>query len=309
MKSILFILLLCVLVPLTSCNKEEAPCEDSTSTVDQNKTTRKVLIIGIDGFRADALTPTSAPFLSSFSQDPFTYFTRQNQVEYHTLSGPNWTTLLTGVHWEKHLVVDNFFSFYDETNYPPFFYYIENAQASINTVSICHWLPINSRVVKEYADYSPLNLINDSAVYADGLAIIDQTSNIAGDVIFLAFDDLDHNGHLYGFHDTIPEYRQAVTTMSFYTEGLVNAVETRRSLGEDWMIFIVSDHGGEGRGHTGMPDVPSVRQTIFFANHPSASFRSNYISSQTDLAPTILSFLGIQSAAFDCKKDGVSLID
>ena len=298
------------LVLLSACKKEDpfVPCDENSYEIDQSKISRKVLVIGIDGFRSDAMTANNSPFFYSLSQDPFTYFTANNKVEYLTLSGPNWTTLLSGVHWEKHGVTDNFFVGYNPS-YPSFFHYVENAKPSINTVSICRWLPINSQVVINQADFSPLSTYPDLAVYNQAVKIVNGTDSIVGDVIFLHFDDLDHNGHLYGFHDSIPEYAQAVATMDAYAEGLFNAVEARRNLGEDWIVFIVSDHGGLGTSHTGMPNEPSVNQTIFYANHPTVVFKSNYISSQVDLVPSILSFLGIKNAGFDCKTDGVSLIE
>jgi predicted AlkP superfamily pyrophosphatase or phosphodiesterase len=252
---------------------------------------------------------SNSPFLHALSQDSFTYYTGQNKVEYYTSSGPNWTSLLAGVHWEKHLVIDNFFSAYNPLEYPSFFHYIENAKPEIKTVSISHWIPINYVIVGDEADYSPIQAISDQEVAARATAIINRTDNVEGDVIFLHFDDLDHFGHANGFHDTIPEYVQAVSTMDGYVASLLNTVEARRSLGEDWIVFIVSDHGGFGTSHSGLPDEPSVNQTIFYANHPTAVFKTNYISSQADLVPSILAFLGIKHANFDCKADGVSIIE
>jgi hypothetical protein len=43
-------------------------------------------------------------------------------------------------------------------------------------------------------------------------------------------------------------------------------------------------------------------------NSPDENFNQWYTSSQTDLAPTVLSFLGIESAEFNCYTDGISVI-
>lgn len=311
--SLLTVAVLSVLF-LSSCQEDdEAPtaplCDEESYIIDESKINRKVLIIGIDGFRSDVMTVNNSPFLYNLSLDPCTYFTAQHQVEYYTSSGPNWTSLMTGVHWEKHLVENNFFSAYDSEEHPPFFYYIEQAKPSIHTASVCHWVPINGVINDGFADYSPFNFFSDTTVYTKGLAMVNQRSSIKGDVIFLHFDDLDHFGHGYGYHDTIPAYTEAVSIMDAYAESLFNAVEHRRSLGEDWIVFIVSDHGGEEREHSGKPNVPSVNQTIFYAHHPTISFKSNYISSQADLAPSVLSFLGIQNEAFSCLSDGNSILE
>ncbi|MEX0598229.1 MAG: alkaline phosphatase family protein [Candidatus Paceibacterota bacterium] len=296
---------------LSSCKKEapSIPCDENNYEIDECKIGRKVLIIGIDGFRSDVMNATNTPFLFALSGSTDTYFTGQHKVESYTSSGPNWTSILTGVHCEKHLVEDNFFGGYDPLKFPTFFHYIEEAMPSIKTASIAHWIPLNYVIIDDQSDYNPIQLLSDLEVADRGIGMVNGSDSEESDVLFLHFDDLDHYGHAFGYHDTIPEYRQAVSTMDGYVEMLMNAVIERRNLGEDWAIFIISDHGGEGREHSNMPNVPNVIQTIFYANHPTANFKSNYISSQADLAPSVLSFLGIKNAGFDNIKDGNSLID
>ena len=85
-------------------------------------------------------------------------------------------------------------------------------------------------------------------------------------------------------------------------------IETKRGNGEDWLVCIISDHGGEGTSHGGFPDDEDVRHTIMFMNSPNEQFQHWHTSSQADLAPTVLDFLGIQSAEFDCYTDGVSIL-
>ena len=49
---------------LISCEKENPPYQINDSiTIDQEKIHRKVLIIGIDGFRSDVMNLTSTPFI------------------------------------------------------------------------------------------------------------------------------------------------------------------------------------------------------------------------------------------------------
>ena len=73
-------------------------------------------------------------------------------------------------------------------------------------------------------------------------------------------------------------------------------------------VFIVSDHGGAGTGH-GDADNPHIIQTVFYAQHPNLNFSDYHTTSMADLAPTILDFLGVRSEKYECKKDGVSLIE
>ena len=46
---------------------------------------------------------------------------------------------------------------------------------------------------------------------------------------------------------------------------LFNTINTKRLSGEDWLIMVVSDHGGDGTGHGDAE--PYINQTIFFAQH------------------------------------------
>ena len=73
------------------------------------------------------------------------------------------------------------------------------------------------------------------------------------------------------------------------------------------MFIVISDHGGHGTSH-GDPENPYINKTIFFSQHPSIFFDHNYSTNQTDLAPTILNFIGISDSGFDRKTDGRSIL-
>src|SRR5687768_9170138 len=79
---------------------------------------RKVLIIGIDGVRSDALVQANTPYMDAVLGNSL-----HSLSSWHTgitYSGPSWSTILTGVQWNKHLVTENSFSTKDFVSYPPF---------------------------------------------------------------------------------------------------------------------------------------------------------------------------------------------
>lgn len=293
---------------LTDCDWIEEQT-DFTTHVDPEGGNRKVLIIGIDGFRPDAMRADKTPFLYNFSLQSSTYFTNRNHVEYYSSTGPNWSSLLTGVHWCKHQVkksndyTDNRFQ-----EFPHFFKYVEEADSSITTASFVRWTPINQNITQYYADYANFSGTSDMGVYNAAREMLINRAPIDPDILFLHFLDLDAAGHGFGFHPDVPEYAKAVALIDGYVSGLIAIIEKKRMNGEDWMIFIVSDHGGDGREHYDYSK-DSNSHTIFFANHTFIPFTNSYISSQTDLVPTVLDFLGITSEEFNCKTDGVSLIN
>jgi len=299
------------LISCCDCDTLHYPlCEGLSDNIEYNTETidRKVLIIGIDGIRSDVIQDTISPFLYNLSINNNVYYTPSHQVEEYTYSGPNWSSILTGVHWIKHNVSDNAFSNTNYDEYPTFFDYIERVNESINTASIVNWTPINNHILLDVVDYAPLEPLSDLDVFELTQNILLNNDPMSGDVIFLHFDELDGAGHSYGFSMYSDEYTSTLNVIDGYVGSLFSIIEEKRSNGEDWMVFIISDHGGDGTGH-GDYNNPYINQTVFFAEHPNIQFLDNYISSMPDLAPTVLSFLGIYNEKFYCKTDGVSLIN
>ena len=293
--------------------EEDGSCEytlfNSPDSIeaDPSKINRKVLIVGIDGFRSDVMTEQITPFMHNLSQSRNGYYNLIHTTEAITYSGPNWTSMLTGVHQAKHGVLNNSFEVNNYNTYPPFFHYIEQVQSSINTVSIVNWIPINNYVASGFADSSPTQSLNDEDVFQEAQDLL---LNSEADVLFLQFDELDGAGHSHGFSPGVIEYTNTANNLDSYVQSLFNIIESKRKAGEDWLFFIISDHGGEEFSH-GDAENPNINQTVFFAEHPDLSFQADccYFSSQADLAPSILDFMGISSEEFDFNKDGNSVIN
>ncbi|MEC9208999.1 MAG: alkaline phosphatase family protein [Bacteroidota bacterium] len=300
MKKLFFLFIPLIFI---SCNKDSQTYEQyGETTIDSTKIDRKVLIIGIDGFRSDVLLPESTPFMHSMFHGKNIYYNSSHIVEHYTVSGPNWSSILTGVHYNKHNIVDNSFSDPNYLHFPPFFRYIEDIQQSINTASIVNWEPINTHILSSHVDYSNSEP-NDSLVFLSVKKLLVESDPISPDVLFLQFDELDGAGHSYGFSSSVPEYVNKLSILDSYVQNLFGMIQEKRHEGEDWMIFIVSDHGGDGTSHSDNNN-PHIKKTILLSEHPSISYKEDYISSQADLSPTILSFLGIFNTEFNYKTDG-----
>ena len=296
---------------LQGCQKDVffSDCDllDQTVMIDSLKIKNKVLVIGIDGFRSDAMTQEITPFIYNFSERNV-YKNLSHLTEEDTYSGPNWSSILTGVHYNKHNVRDNSFSGIRCDIFPTFFHYIERNIDSINTASIVNWIPINENILSTDVDYSPNESINDSLVHKMAIDLLVNNDPIRADIIFLHFDELDATGHSFGFSTDIVEYRNTLEILDLYVESLINIIDSKRLAGEDWLCLLVSDHGGDGTTHADYNN-PRVRETVFIAEHPSLNFIENHKSNQVDIAPTILEFIGVSSQNFDCKKDGQSILE
>ena len=94
----------------------------------------RVLVIGIDGVRSDALTAANTPNIDALMSAGV--YSPDAQNDDITISGPGWSDILCGVRSDKHLVVDNSFSGSNYVDYPSLFQRIENTYSIVNTVSI-----------------------------------------------------------------------------------------------------------------------------------------------------------------------------
>lgn len=289
-------------IPINFCE-----IQDDSVKIDSLKVNNKILIIGIDGFISDAMTQEMTPSIYEFSQRN-AYRNLSHLTEKDTYSGPNWSSILTGVHYNKHNVTDNSFdgSLFDM--FPTFLNYIENNVNSINTASIVNWLPINQKILSNDVDYFSKSQISDSLVFIEALNLLLNNDPIKPDILFLHFDELDAAGHNFGFSSNITEYRETLQNIDLYVDSLVSIIDNKRLFDENWMCILVSDHGGDGYSHGDYNNI-KIRETVFIVEHPSQNFKSQHKSNMTDIAPTVLDFIGISSANFDCSRDGQSILE
>src|SRR3954471_21985608 len=79
---------------------------------------RKVLIIGIAGVRSDALQKANTPTLDGLISKGFYAYSSWHRGQ--TISAPSWSTIMCGVEYPKHKVVDNTYAGNDYAHYPYF---------------------------------------------------------------------------------------------------------------------------------------------------------------------------------------------
>ncbi|MCI0459415.1 MAG: alkaline phosphatase family protein [Gemmataceae bacterium] len=224
---------------------------------------RKVLIVGIDGCRPDALKAAKAPHLHGLIREGA--FSDQAQTGDATISGPGWTSMLTGVWRQKHGVRDNRFEGHNPREFPHLFRRVKQAMPRANTVSIVHWAPIAERIVVD-ADVSTKHK-NDEAVTREAVQILLKGNP---DVMFLHFDEVDYAGHKYGFHPKVPQYVQAIERADTQVGAVLTALRQRKTYErEDWLILVSTDHGGSGKGHG--KDIPEHRTIFLIVSGPSAA--------------------------------------
>ncbi len=206
----------------------------------------KVLIIGIDGVRSDALEAANTPNLDALiSQAIYSPDALNDDI---TISGPGWSAIICGVWSDKHLVTGNNFDGNNYEDFPSVIRRIEDYNSDFHTVSICHWGPINDHIIADNADFK-LNVSADADVESQAAAYLSVNDP---DLMFLHFDDVDGAGHGSGFTPDNPTYISTIEQTDIHVGGVLDAVRSRATYQEeDWLILVTTDHGGIGTSHGG----------------------------------------------------------
>lgn len=213
----------------------------------QETRTNKVLIIGIDGCRPDALLAAHTPHIDRLCENgTYSWDALNDRI---TVSGPGWSSMLTGVWPNKHGVTDNLFTGRNYEEYPPLFQRIEAYNPDLETICISQWPFIGLIMAREAVD--TMYAIGDETHLVTEAAI-DALKNRNPDLLFLHFDDVDHAGHADGFSAEIPEYIAAIEEVDEAIGAVMATLKARPTYdNENWLILSSTDHGGIGTGHGG----------------------------------------------------------
>lgn len=249
---------------------------------------RRVLIIGMDGLRTDALLSASAPNLHRLIREGG--FAPDALADRITRSGPGWASILTGSWSPKHGIRDNELAGYRREEYPHFFRRIKSLRPETYTASLVNWAPIHDKLVTD-ADLS-LAFGNDDSVAAAAVKLL---SGSDPDVLFLHLDAPDHAGHRWGFSRFSPPYMRAIRRTDARIGRILASLAARQGRqGEEWLILCVTDHGGTLRHHG--EDIPACRRVplIMAGDGVTGGLRIRG-AGLVDVAPTVLDYLGLEA--------------
>ncbi|MES2596872.1 MAG: alkaline phosphatase family protein [Verrucomicrobiota bacterium] len=287
---------------------------------------RRVLFIGIDGCRADALAAAMerglAPQMKALSEDSDGLLTRtffaggEMGTETHqpTISGPGWSSLLTGVWMNKHGVKDNRFIGGRFHYHPHFMRLIKEVNPKAFCASFADWPPIHDFIVdgskadgKEFLDVKFTCAPDAKRHYVDNpekdMEVRDEALKVLRtqnpDVMFVYFGQVDEFGHgaidsRASFSPDSMLYLNAISHVDSHVGELVRATRARTKFAEeDWLVFITTDHGGKGNGHGGDSDVERNIWLIAHGAHLPKEKLMNEPTPQTALVPMIYKHLSI----------------
>jgi len=278
----------------------------SALTADWMLLAEHVLLIGTDGTNLDKILQYAYDDDSGFKtamDDGITGAT--SEVNHTTISGPSWSTVLTGVWDDKHGVINNLFTPEPYNSWPTVFNLLEYHDPSINTSVIADWDYING--IGDAGAYPVDNNIyvpfEDSWANTDA-SVTDQTiSQILAttdnpDISTFMFSyqvQVDEAGHAFGGGSD--EYAQAVMNVGNNIQQILAAVaQAEAETGDDWSVIITTDHGHQqslGFGH-GFQSPNETSQFVIFdqAGDDVHDGSQNLNYTIADITPTILALFG-----------------
>jgi hypothetical protein len=270
-------------------------------------TAEHVLLIGTDGTNLDKILDHSYADDSGFKALMDQGITgASTMVDHTTISGPSWSTILTGVWDDKHGVINNLFTPEPYNYWPTVFNQLEYHNPDIDTSVIADWDYIND--IGAAGDYPADNNIfvpfddswadTDSQVTAETIAKIEQTAANPDESSFLFSYQVqvDEAGHEYGGGSD--EYAQAVTNVGGNIDEIMDAVaQAEADTGDDWTVIATTDHGHQqslGFGH-GFQSPNETSTFVIFdqAGDDAHDGAQNLDYSTVDITPTILEQFGV----------------
>lgn len=208
------------------------------------KAQNKVLILGIDGCRPDALLEAKTPSLDNLWQNgAYSFKAKTDDLSW---SGVCWTGMLTGVWSDKHNVTGNQYSNPNIKEYPHFFKRVKEERPDLKTYSVVNWEPIHT-ILPENDAFAVKHRFLDCLVTSKASKILKREDV---DALFVQFDNVDHAGHKTGFSPTNKKYLKSIEKTDKKIGKILKALEKRKNYhNENWLVIVSTDHGGSGTNH------------------------------------------------------------
>jgi len=272
----------------------------------------KLLLIGVDGIRVDILQAADTPRLDALAANGALSLTAR--IRPKTVSGPGWSSMLTGVWMDKHGVENNDFSSSRYEQYPDFLTRIELLRPELSTFAVLDWPPLGTSqdggpLVSPKVDLV-ININGDNLGYgaADELSVqlaVERLQSADPDATFVYLGDPDVVAH--DTSSLSDEYRTAIETADRQVGLLLDAVRARTTYDqEDWLIISSTDHGRDDEGGHGGESEKEL--TIYYLVSGISVTALEQSAEVVDVACTALTHLGLEidpAWALDCRPNGL----
>ncbi|MFC3879861.1 alkaline phosphatase family protein [Algoriphagus namhaensis] len=296
---------------------------------------KKAVIILLDGIPADVFERVDTPVMDQIAAEGgYTRAIMGGEVgartESPTISAVGYTSLMTGTWANKHNVYGNDIEA-PNYRYWTIFRMMKEGEPESKLGIFSTWEDNRTKILGEglkETNYLQLDFVfdgyeKDTVTYPHDaekfyLSQIDEfVSSKAAETIVIEGPDLswvyleytDAVGHKYGDSE---EMDRAVQLADQQVKKIWEAIQKRRlETGEDWLIWITTDHGRthkDGKGHGGQSTREREIWFVTNAQNLNANF-SERKPEMVDVVPSLIEFLELNIPKKVSKKlDGVSLI-
>lgn len=270
--------------PSTTAPTSDVPSPGATTPDTTAPTRRRVLLIGIDGLRLDVLEQTPTPHLDRVLVDGC-LTSSLIPAGTPTVSGPMWSSILTGEWAPAHGVVDN------ETppaeRKPDVLSRLLDDDPEAQVFAAAGWHPliadagcgpiIDPARVTCFA--TQLGTSGDAQVTDYVTARLDE-DDAALRAVFVYLGEIDEVGHRVGVG---AEYVEELHHVDACIGRILDSLE-RRTDAHEWTVLVTTDHGHvDAGGHGG---VSTVERTVWIgASDPQLADR---LRDSTDITPLML---------------------
>ena len=252
---------------------------------------KHVFIVGIDGAGTYFEKDYMENFHRIFDDGAVKYGVR---TETKTDSGPNWTSILTGVSYFKHGAENGIVSGDEERKfkrYPSIFKTARDAMPDAELASICNWGAINVGIVEDDIGAYKVNVGPDDATVDAIIDYLDEGHQPT--LLFVQLDEVDHAGHGYG--SASAEYETALKEADERIGRIYDAVEEAGLL-EDGLFIVTADHGHRPTGgHGRFSKIESLSTIALKGKTVKAGGTLDSDTKLRDIAAISLYALGLKS--------------
>ena len=239
---------------LVACDVEQS------KTKETKKLTNRVIILGLDGLSTHGYNTAKHPNLDSLMANGV--LSLQTRTVMPSVTLPNWTSHLTGSGPEQHGVGGNSWTLEtqvlppiatdDQGYYPSIFKVLKENLPTMKTAYYYNWGNLINPINPKYLD--EVNFQENDEYTENYQKAMNFASKNKNDptLIFLYTVHTDHAGHKYNW--TSDEYITSLEEADKSIGQLIDGLKGE-NLYDDTHFILITDHGGNGKGHGGMTPI------------------------------------------------------